>query len=111
MLFWPGVMRTGPYLNFRCCTPGCVGAEMTVALAPELGSAEVLVSSLVEDDLVVEAVAFSSLPDEAVELSPALPQEAISTTASADAPIAAAHDRLRRRAGTDAFVLACTSDP
>ena len=112
MLFWPGVMRTGPYLNFRCCTPGCSGAFTTMAFASLLGMAEVEVSSFVDDDfVVVDGAALAALPDDVFESSPLLPHAAIITTARTGATIARTHVRHGRRVPAAFLSFACTTVP
>ena len=99
MLFWPGVILTGPYLNFRCCTPGCSGAFTTVAFASLLGMAEVEVSSFVDDDFaVVDGAAFGALSDERARVVVRrCHRPAIITTARTGATIATTHVRHDRR--------------
>src|SRR6476620_8642668 len=112
MLFWPGVMRTGPYLNFRCCTPGCSGAFTTIAFASLLGMAEVEVSSFVDDDfVVVDGAGLAALPDDVFESSPLLPHAAIITTARTGATIAMTHMRHGRRVPAAFLSFPCTTLP
>src|SRR5690242_11995254 len=42
MLFWPGSILMGPYLNLRCCTSGWSGA-VTMGTSPALTLPPVLV--------------------------------------------------------------------
>src|SRR3954451_1856329 len=88
MLFWPGWMAMGPYLNVRCSTPGCATRDISVACA---SGAALAVRTLLEvrsDCFEVEGAA-DFVFDVDVDAQPA--------TRAAVQPIATSHRTVRRR--------------